>query len=421
MNIDGIQIVPALFFVVLCGVVTWCYAILFYQLTLSVRLYFYKVRFRIARKRWNADLGADPAEFVKKPANPFINIPLFKKLGLLVLIFYLSIYANQRINWIKSDSKYLKAKEYWVAGQVIFTPRRLFEYAVHPDNFLVRPFTLLQRAVFNRGVRFLPQDDGERYVWENSWFLYLYTRKTHRPYGVTSEKYEPEMVELLDRCWKAMDGMMTLETADPYMKRKSFIDMPLLANYYSLLQGHYTGKFRGSGTVMTGDDELVERFEILLTWMDDLEKRWKNNALIKELRRSYPAVLMNREMVLLEVLQELSLAYAMRGKFACDHPITERLYQEYLISMSADPMRNPFLLYSKRNREQAAKAYLSSVYHAQGAAANYLLAHVCNKDMPEEQYAVVKRGEGFSFFDPPHQVEWVFDEELKLLIGDKDE
>jgi hypothetical protein len=380
-----------------------------------VRLSLYKIRYSSAKNKWIAGQGANPDEVVSRPSSGFINRVLFRRFAILVVIAYLALYAHQRFTWVKSDSMYPAAKEYWMAGQVVYTPRRIMEFIVHPDNFLIRPFAWLQRSIFNRGVTLLPEEDGERFVWENHWFLYPYTRKKHRPYFVTSDKYEPKMVALLDRCWAGLEGMMTLPIADPHMLRNSMFSTPLLADYYSLLDGHYTGKYRGAGTLSRKTPFLVERQHILLQWMDKLERNWKSNGLYEELLSKYPAVLMNRQVVVLRLHQELSLSRVMEGKFSCEHPLILRLHKEYIDAMSTDPNRNFFLFYSKRNREQAKIAYKSTVYHAPGGAANYLLSTICGKTMPKEPYVVVTPRDAFVEFDEAKYVKLIFSEELENL------
>lgn len=278
----------------------------------------------------------------------------------------------------------------------------------------------MQNLIFTCGTRYLPGIDGERYVWENKWFLYSYTRKIIRPYGVTSNKYEPSMVKLLDRCWESMEGMATLGIKDSQMRREYYLGYVGLSSYYTLYMGHYTGKFMKSGMIWRKTEYLIQRTYKTLHWLDQLGSLWNKTGIFNEIKSKYPQIAADRQGTTLEILQDLALVIVSKGEFACDHPLIERLYWEYIDAMSDDTERNYFLLYSKRNSRQAKMMYQPSVYSAGGGAANYLLSHICGKEMPVEKYNIVKKRDPYSceFYDID-DVEFVFREELKPLLKEK--
>lgn len=417
MNFGGVHFFYGLLFVGCSMALTIIYVYGSYLVFAACVQAIYKIRYRSAQNQWLAGRGPDPAEVLLSPPM-YWNWILLKKITVFIILLLSMIYIFQRVSWMKNTNAHYKAKEYWVAGQVIFAPRRIMGFVLHPENVLMRPYTGLQQAAYNLGVSYLPGNDAERYVWENAWFLYLYTRRSHRPYGVGSKEYEPDMVVLLDRCWQTMEGMATQPISDPAIQRKYLIEFPLLADYYSILQGHYTGKLRGSGTKVRKTLYLIRRVYLTLDWMDQLWSDWDSRGMIDELKSKYPSVLCQRQDLVLWLLQDLALTIAGQGKFDCAHPILERLYKEYQDAMSDDPGRNFFLLYSKKNRKQAMISYRGSVYSARGGAANYLLSNICQKKMPEETYCVLSRRNHPKFYTNK-RVEYVYEEELKNLKGDK--
>lgn len=87
-----------------------------------------------------------------------------------------------------------------MAGQVVFAHRKIAEQFLPPENPITWPYTKLQEFIYNWGAQLLSKDDGEMGVWKNQWFLYLYSRKSHRPYGVGNLEHVERMVALLDSC-----------------------------------------------------------------------------------------------------------------------------------------------------------------------------------------------------------------------------
>ena len=399
MHIGGFHVFAGLFFLGCCMVLTLIYVYGIYVLVVAIK---------------------EVVCPLKPPMMKFWNKRFLIKASQIVFLILAVVYVRQRTTWMGSDNTHYKAKEYYVAGQVVFAHRRIMEFALHPENIMIRPYTALQNLVFRCGTRYLPEDDGERYVWENHWCLYLYTRKMLRPIGVTSDKYEPAMVALLDRCWETMEGMATREIKDPQMRREYYLGYPSLASYYTLYHGHYTGKFMNSAKISRKTEFLIRRNYKTLEWLDQLKSSWEKTGLMQEIKAKYPFVAACRQGSILDLLQDLALVIVSKGQFSCDHPLIERLYQEYQDAMSGDSNRNYFLLYSMKNSRQAKMLYQPSVYGGPGGSANYLLSHICGKEMPVEKYNIVKRKDPYSceFYDVD-DVEFVFREELKPLLKEK--
>jgi hypothetical protein len=304
-----------------------------------------------------------------------------------------------------------------VAGQVVYAHRVLFDRInLHPENPIVHPYTLVQKAIFHCGEKYLPAADGERDVWFNAWFIYPFSRKTIQPYWVRTKKTSPKMVGILDGCWEAMNGIATKPIADPLMERKALLEWPFLFSYYLTWQGFYTGPLRLSSTRIFSSTLCRDRQEQMLVWIDSLSNRWLAKRLPHEIWKDYPYVASFRQEVLMHLLQNLTMSLAAFGEFSCDHPLMERMYEEYQAVMSADPIRNSYLNLQRVNKEQATAGYQSALYRAKGSAGNYLLQHVCGKEMPQELYRLVKKNGFLSSFYPAHDVEHVFKTSLKPLL-----
>lgn len=420
MPVGGLHVFAGLFFLVCCMAMTLAYVYGVYVVVVALKKGLFKIRFYKARLKWMAGDGPNPSEIMSPPLMEFRNKRFLIKALRIIVLLLVVVYARQRATWMGNENTHYKAKEYYVAGQVVFAHRRIMEFAFHPENILIRPYTALQNLIFKCGIRYLSEDDGERYVWENRWFLYLYTQKMLRPFGVGDDKYEPVMVALLDRCWKSMEGMATCEINDIQMRREYYLGFPTLASYYSLYQGHFTGKLMGAGKIRRKTEYMIQRTYKTLHWLDQLKASWEKTGLMQEIKTKHPFVAACRQGTILDLLQDLALVIVSQGQFSCDHPLIERLYREYQDAMSDDPDRNYFLLYSRKNSRQAKMLYQPSVYGGRGSAANYLLSHICGKEMPVEKYNIVKKKDPYSC--KFNKIEWVeedFNEELKPLLKEK--
>lgn len=428
MNIGGWHVFAGLFFLVCCMVLTIGYAYAFYlffvvikKLLGDCKKVFKRFKSFMSENSEVASLvtGESPqVDLVESPPLIFINKRFLKKASYVVVLLLMVVYMLQRFQWLGDDNTHYKAKEYYVAGQVVFAHRKIMELFVHPENILVRPYTALQKIIYTCGTRYLPSDDGERYVWKRTWFLYLYTRKMIRAYGVDAhayETYEPDMVKLLDQFWEVIEGIATHEIRDAEMKKEYALSFSSLASFYELFRGYYTGKFRGSSMLCRKTPFLIERDQKLLQWLDQLGEYWNDSGLIKEIKSKHINVAVLRQGTTINILQDLALILVSKGGFSCDHPLIERLYNEYLAAMSDDPEKNYFLKYSKISRRKASVAFQSSVYSPAGGAANYLLSYICHKEMPVEKYKVVSRLDTYCEFYGVNRVEFVFREELKPL------
>lgn len=429
MHIGGFHMFAGLFFLVCCMVMTIGYAYAFYlffvvikKLLRECKKVFKRFKSFMSENSEVASLvtGESPqVDLVESPPLIFINKRFLKKSSYVIVLLLTVVYMLQRFQWLGDDNTHYKAKEYYVAGQVVFAHRKIMELFVHPENILARPYTALQKVIYKCGTRYLPPDDGERYVWKRTWFLFLYTRKMVRPYGVDSLTYKPEMVKLLDQFWEVMEGMATHEIKDAEMKKEYALNFTSLASYYELFQGHYTGKLRDSGTRSRKNPFIIARDQKLLQWLDQLGEYWNDSGLINEIKSKHINIAVLRQGTTINILQDLALILVSKGGFSCDHPLIERLYNEYLTAMSDDPERNYFLKYSKISRRKASVEFQSSVYSPAGGAANYLLSHICKKEMPVEKYKVVSRLDTYCEFYGVDDVEFLFREELKPLLKEK--
>jgi hypothetical protein len=286
---------------------------------------------------------------------------------------------------------------------------------LHPENLILKPYTYLQRQIYTGGEKYLPEGDGEKYVWKSFWFYYPYSRKSILPYGVRDNKHSPKMETFLDKYWKAIEGLANLPIADDQMRRKYQLEYPFLVSYYLLYQGHYGGPQLMSGfRIRTNPLQRVRNIK-MLKWVDALHLSWEMDGLLEEIRKDYPYVNSYRQYIVIGLLQKLTLPLAYLGEFSCENSYLLRLYEEYKMIMSDDPKKNAFLNLKKTNPKQASLAYKTKLYSAYGSSGNYMLNTICGKELPNEKYLLVGKGGDINHFYSTTRIEHVYDKELKPL------
>jgi|GEM_PF-6407014 len=394
MNFGGIHFLYGLSFLILTILLSTAYVYCGYVLLVACENLLYRYRKSVALNKYIAGQGPDPDESVELPKHKYWNRPFLIRALILVFVFQGVLYIGQRNHWMGSESAHLEAKEYWVAGQVVFAHRKIAEKYLHPENPMTWAYTKLQKLVYQKGTALLPKDDGEVGVWQNQWFLYLYARKSRRPYGVGDLKMEPKMIPLLNNCWTALEQMATKPFEDSLMERQYLLSYPALARYYNTHDGHYTGKLYDSGTLARKNSTIMRRLKMLIAWLNALDTKWNSTGLREILNEKYSVVLATKFGTEMAIVHEIIFSKALHRKLRCDDIMVHRFHEMFKIAMSDDISKNSILLYNLENRKQAKSIYKSTVYSVKGCSGRYLLTKGCNLTLPKEKYSVINPTDG---------------------------
>ncbi len=240
---------------------------------------------------------------------------------LFILVSHLTLYTTQYATWALGDNAHWKAKQYWVAGQVLNGVRRVMTLVVHPQIPVMYPADLLQKLIYRWGTHYLPDNDAEIAVWQNTWFHYHYTFKTRRALISPSHKPSPETVKLLDQWWFCLETMATKPFADHQMEVEHYYrDFPALAFNYTLHKGFYSGKKVASNQRMAQLPEHVERSRLLVRWLTELKEKWQSAPSSRTLINTHPKIELLRQATLLLELPDLIQGEICAGRFNCDNP-----------------------------------------------------------------------------------------------------
>lgn len=343
---------------------------------------------------------------VKMKLWPVYSKKAYFKILLLTSVILIGVYSKQRVEWMGKDNANLTAKEYWTSGQVLASIRFSLVRVLHPENIILWPFNRLQKVIYEKGLQYLPKNDGENGIWTDAWFLYPYRLRSLLPKVSVKTPYQkhlidpvfkadkkfPRIISLLDQFWFALETMATKPYADRQMKFQHYYrNFPGLAMYYIIFDGFYVGKYTGSAKYLLRNRKYALRLEQLLKWLEDLKARWKADGFYQTIWEKYPKVGAIRKVVHQAILQDLLSVLAYRKEFHCDHPWIAKLYQSYLDVMSDDYSNNILLRFREVNKKEAYILYKEDVYSPTGELGQLVLKNFCHHDLPKEKLLLISK------------------------------
>ncbi len=300
---------------------------------------------------------------------------------LLVMAFNISIYLKQRVEWMGNDNGNLSAKEYWVAGQVVYAYRNMYCLLKHPDDNFIKPFTWLQEMIYKKGSQYLPENDGEIGVWANTWFIYPFSRKLYITYDSHGYKPSPRMMALMERTWFSLEKQATGEWADIQMKEQQYYrGYPGQAFYYIAKQGFLTGKKVGSRIRLAKDSQLLERDRKLVDWLGELREKWKTSSEAEAFINKNPKIRSFLQISRVDGLSNLIYGSIFSREFSCE----SKEVQEY-VALRAEFVGDGSVLSHMSGRKQAKRLYNIAVNTMIGRFQSYTLDRFCGIQVAGEE------------------------------------
>ena len=220
----------------------------------------------------------------------YFQTRLFRNIILSSLVIMMTVYLLQLQKWTGKDNANLEAKQYWVAGQVLNGFRLGLTTFIHPEIPIMIPANRLQQWIYKKGSRYLPENDGEIGVWQNSWFHYHYSRRGRDPIFLNKNgKPSDLMINMLDRQWFCLKTMATKPFADHQMEVEHYYrDYISLALSYSFNEGFYSGYLAGSNSRMAQMPEQVQRSRQLSQWLWELHNKWQKSEEMRVFLEQHP-------------------------------------------------------------------------------------------------------------------------------------
>ena len=295
-------------------------------------------------------------------------------LAILISIASVTVYVSQRAKWMGNDNANLKAKNYYVSGQVLNSFRSILTTFIHPEIPLMAPLHKLQWVIYNQGIKYLPENDGEVGVWQNQWFHYHYSKKNRKSLGFTWRP-SPKTVRLLDQWWFSLETMATKPFADKQMQEMYFQAFPSLALTYGHYKGFYSGKIIRSAKRLAKMPIHVERGRLLSDWLWVLAEKWEISTLMGEFLKKHPKIEVLRQLALLDELKGLIQGEIHGRNFSCHNESVERYIktrQEFV-----NPAHGKAAYLKMREREQAQNAYGRAIEETGSRSTKYVIKTFC--------------------------------------------
>lgn len=318
---------------------------------------------------------AESKETLPKLSN-YYRSNLVYRIVLLCMICMFSVYGLQLRKWMGPENANYDAKQYWAAGQVLNGFRQILTTFIHPDIPILVPANLLQQWIYVRGSSNLPENDGERGVWQNSWFHYHYSKKGRRGLWVVSEKPSVRMVHLLDQWWVSLKLMATEPFADKQMEIEHYYrDFPSLAFSYAQYNGYYSGKKIASAHRIAQMPEQIEKARLLSQWLWELRKKWKDSPDATRFIKKHPKVEAMLEAVVLFQTKTIIQGEIYSRTFACSNESIQKYLEMRKIFAQPDSGQPAYAKIKSQNQGQ--RLYRMAIESPGARSTKYVLKQYC--------------------------------------------
>jgi len=317
--------------------------------------------------------------FVKQYTTRLFKYKWVLLLGTLVLVslIYANVYFQLRGKWVRDDVKHKDAREYFVAGQVVNSFRMILTRFVHPEHIVLSPFHYLQRRIYNQGVRYLPENDGEEGVWVDLWFVNIYA---HRFYLTRDEsgagRYPYNMIRLIDLSWYSINKCMTQPFSDKKMEETHYLKrIPRMLFYYSLYKNYSVGTIYGSHRYGLSDEVLNRRIRQIEAWTDQISDAWHQSDYMKANLEKHSKIEATLDIVQLMQLRGILFNEIREGTFSCSDPFVIK-YKNLVEDLVVNPQSS---LRKVKNATQRRRLFnITMTTHAAEFLDDYLLHDYCN-------------------------------------------
>lgn len=394
-------------------IITYILGILFLVTAVRAGFCFFNTWKKNGIKSGGRFAGKETAHFLRSAMERMQKSKFILFLFLLVLAINIPLYVHKRTRWMGEDNAHLSAKEYWVAGQVVFTFRSLYFRIGHPDDTVIQPFTWLQQWIYKKGLQYLPEEDGERGVWTDVWFVYPYSRVFTATMDTANGMYKPapDMMALMDRAWFSLAQQAKFGFADRQMEKEHYFrNFPGQAFYYLKNKGFLTGCYMGSARLLTNTPRLINRDRQLIIWLEELKKKWGAYPEVQAFVRAHPKIEAIRRLTLQMEAGSLLRASLYAYKFSCDSKEV-RDYLKFRSEFLDEGSTNPILLQIV-DRDQARTLYRIGVNVKISRFWHYSLNRFCGLRVPGDPIL-----DKFERDDSPERIGAVtlFNKEIKIL------
>ena len=251
----------------------------------------------------------------------------YSKFKLFIIFFILAnmtFYEKERFHWINDEHSNLKAKEYYILGDMVFFYRKVLNIFFVADSPVMLPLNNLQELIYNEGIKYLPKDDGEIAIWRYKFFLYFYVRRNYLPeqHLDNSKIISQKRVKVLDDMYEIIETLATKDINDSEMNQMKYKIFPLLVSSYGLGQGNYFGSKSGYYKIkklMQSKKHMI-RMEKIIDWLIKFKSEW-SDELKNSIEKYNPMIVVAHYFALIDLTERIiDKDLTINGVFRCDNP-----------------------------------------------------------------------------------------------------
>lgn len=248
------------------------------------------------------------------------------KIFLVVFVLInLSFYQAERRKHV--NDVYPEAREYFVLNNVVYAYRVMLNSVFDADSAIMKPLNKLQSYLYNKGIKYIPEDDAERALWNYKFNLYFYVRKNHMP----KEKYYPspyvadkKQTDLLDNVYQTMIELDAKKFKDPNLSRENYKLVPILAEYFVYFTYLYAGHSSKLAPELSKKalvkQDVIDKNKRIVEILSRYHKNInEDKSLKRELETANDSILRSLYIALIAISQKIIYADILKNNLSCDN------------------------------------------------------------------------------------------------------
>jgi hypothetical protein len=392
----------AVFYIMLLSILLYGYLLFF---KLLWRLFIYtRIKYKNFRNRKDAQklIPISRQQHFKNGWNLFPNKR--KNISILVVLFLISmtLFLHHLQKNTTDKNKHFEAKNYFAVGETANNFKFLALHLFHPDFPLLLPIEWFQRLVYWHGSFLLPDNDDEKYLWEQLWFYNPYTILQTPPWDYHAKPITPiynnsHFSKIYNNYMIALEKTMDGNISD----RKLFYDVvprDISSNleFAVIFQMYEDGlRYTGEAGIHIARDEKYQKQTDNLYRYSKIAQKWWDDGVIPENIRDIPTQKLTFLEAKLTISDDRLFRQLMLNITTCDSPYID----DYLESRQdlADAITPKY----EKRFSMMLNTYRSMFY-------NYLFPRYCNKEFPIASNKIHKRISRWRYIE---------DQETNLRIG----
>lgn len=320
-----------------------------------------------------------------------LNITIIKKffsskILQFFLLFFIGfnyfMYSAQRNEWINKNTIHHNAKEYFVAYVPIAFYKKMLDVFVAPDSIIMKPFNALSKILYNKGVKLLPKDDGEKYYWKYRIFNYWYIKGAG--YMPDYDLYHPkpitiEQQKILDSMYEVAKGLATSKIKDKVINREKYKVFIAVLHYYVLkswmeYNEYVVNSYADAQLKVLQNKRYVNKEKNIFKWTLRFQNEYKKDKiLVQQIEKNNPILGVDYLYVLQDTIEVFVFKMIVENKLNCNSKYIQMYSKNSKKFIDKD---SPLFKMSKEQQKLILKyAYQTDMAYL----SKYIIYKQCNK------------------------------------------